>query len=137
VLTLQKEVYGKMRLIGNSKFILLAVVLIVGSLWIGYNAPQIDYKFDTFNISIENFTVPRIDLPAPDSPFNADNPPQFKTFAQELSWYSQLKEDCNGCDRTQITSVTNCDVLVRDYKQNPDNPLKPTLALHILDVCEI
>lgn len=90
------------------------------------NLNQTSWDFPEINIQITNDTFAN---PLVQTIPSKNDPPYFKTFPEELSWYSQF-------DSAITIAETNCDKLVRDYRI-AEFDSKVAYSKRILEVCEI
>ena len=62
-------------------------------------------------------------------PKDCTEPPYFKTFPEELSWYTQ-------CEPTLMIEESNCDKLVTKYRAGTTQD-KINYSFRILELCEV
>lgn len=102
--------------------------LLVGAiLYVDMTIPIEPFDFNFINITTSANTLlgetPEV------STCSVQEPPFFKTFPEEINWYTQ-------CEPTLYIEETNCDKLVQKYRQSdPDG--KVNYAFRILELCEI
>ena len=122
------------QLIPNMILVAIGIIFIGITSYVWMNTPEME-----LDISLSNFTVPHIvtgEVPTPFEKPDVNDIPTFKTFAEEVNWYSQFKE--SRSDYPEISDVPHiCDPLIRAYKGTTDTDIKIHLSKDILKVCEL
>ena len=117
------------RVIPIPVIILLGIGLI--ALTVYADSQYIEPQFDATASGqwLAQFTASRINFTSGEYVKDCTEQPYFKTFPEELSWYTQ-------CEPTLMIEESNCDKLVTKYRAGNTQD-KINYSFRILELCEI